>query len=582
MYSIAWLIHHMHNNRVFLLVLCCLPCAVLLGAQNAGVSPNGPMTERAAEVKSASEQVVIAPETPVTEVLKLGDFDAKAKRAAVATLVERGMKYLESHDTATAFSDFSYDPQFKDGELYIFVYDKKGRCLAHGQEDDLIWKNLWNLTSDYGVPIIQNIVNEALTPKNDGWVIYRWRNATKISYVRSVRKDGQTYILGAGYYPHAKSDSVENLVSAAVALFNSIITSGQAKEVAFGIMSYPAGRFVLGDLYLYAVDAKGRLVAHGERVAAIGSNVWDRRDDNGKYLNQEIIKRLQEPGSEGIWIDYVSKNAPKKAYARKVVDTDGQEYFIACGYYPDATQDKVIDLVKRGAQFLLANGPEKSSEEFTPLNKQAFRYGDLSLYVYDSKGLCIADGSNEELLGRVLYDDKDDDGAYYVQAMIKKARDGGGWLDFKFKNAFYAAYVQLVTLNGKEYIVGSGTYPTSKRETMELLARSAAGYLRTHDTYESFELFTNGTRFLRGDLDIFVFDQKGICYAYGPLHGAIWRNLLHFKDDDGRDIVQFFINSARRGAGKITYRLYGRKRLAYLEPVEKDGVLYVVGCDFSY
>lgn len=530
----------------------------------------------------STQLVTVEPEEPTIQVLQLGDFDPQTKRKAVVTLVERGVQYLQNHDPQQAFSTFSHDPAFRDGELYIFVFDRKGRCLAHGQEQNLIFKDLWNLTSDYGVPVTQSIVKEGLTPTNNGWVIYHWRNATKVSYVRAVNKGDQTYILGVGYYPHAKSDSVENLVKAAVSLFYTVSQTDQNNEIAFSIMSYSAGRFVLGDLYLYAIDAKGILVAHGQRVAAIGTNSWNYQDEQGKFVNQEIVKRLQEPGVRSTWVDYISKKAPKRAYAEKVTDQEGNEYFIACGYYPTATQEKVVDLVKRGAHFLLNNGPDKANLEFTSLNKQTFRYGDLAIYVYDTNGVCIANGDNPELAGRPLYNGQDDEKVYYVQAMIDKARAGGGWLDFKFKNAFYAAYVQLVKLDNKEYVVGSGTYPVSKRETMELLARSAAGYLRSHDPYESFALFSGGTHFLRGDLDIFVFDQRGICYSYGSVYESIWKNLLTFKDDDGREIVKLFINTVKHGAGRVTYRLHGRKRLAYVEPVEKAGMRYVVGSSFSY
>ena len=46
-----------------------------------------------------------------------------------------------------------------------------------------------------------------------------------------------------------------------------------------------------------------------------------------------------------MWVEYVSKGAPKLAYGEKLVDEKGTNYFVACGYYPDSTPEKVKDLV---------------------------------------------------------------------------------------------------------------------------------------------------------------------------------------------------------------------------------------------
>ena len=64
-------------------------------------------------------------------------------------------------------------------------------------------------------------------------------------------------------------------------------------------------------------------------------------------VNQEIIAKLKE-SQEGIWLEYRSKNARKMAYAEKVADNKGNNYFIACGYYPDVDRNQVINLVRQG------------------------------------------------------------------------------------------------------------------------------------------------------------------------------------------------------------------------------------------
>ena len=39
-------------------------------------------------------------------------------------------------------------------------------------------------------------------------------------------------------------------------------------------------------------------------------------------------------------------------------------------------------------------------------------------------------------------------------------------------------------------------------------------------------------KFIRGDLDLFIFDSAGICYLYGDDFDLIWRSLFNINDDD--------------------------------------------------
>ena len=56
-----------------------------------------------------------------------------------------------------------------------------------------------------------------------------------------------------------------------------------------------------GDVYLYAVDFSGQMMANGDRPGLIGTNVLNVKDAEGKFVNQEIINKLKN-STEGIWI----------------------------------------------------------------------------------------------------------------------------------------------------------------------------------------------------------------------------------------------------------------------------------------
>jgi len=74
-----------------------------------------------------------------------------------------------------------------------------------------------------------------------------------------------------------------------------------------------------------------------------------------------------------------------------------------------------------------------------------------------------------------------------------------------------------------------------------------------------------------------VFDMRGTCLAFGDQRDMIWRNLMNMKDVKGKSIIGQFIQTAGRGAGEVTYQVPGATVTAYVEPVTKDGIPYVIG-----
>ena len=220
-------------------------------------------------------------------------------------------------------------------------------------------------------------------------------------------------------------------------------------------------------------------------------------------------------------------------------------------------------------------GQEHKSKDEEPEDCQAKSYNaasDASLPTHED-GRGKEEGSHEEEAN-----EQDEDGRYYIQELIKKAQAGGGWVDFKLKNSFQSIYVERVELGLENFIIGSGVYPISKQETVLLLAKSGAGFLRTHDDGESFrEFIKKDGRFLRGDLGIFVVDTSGICYAWEDTHDLIWKNMMGEKDDTKKPYIKTFINTVRFGSGKVSYNINGRPRIAYVEKIEKGEKTYVIG-----
>ncbi len=507
-------------------------------------------------------------------------FDVELKRSKTVSLLEKAVAYFKEPDTSVvqACHDFMRTKKFVDGELFIYMYDFKGNCLAHGNEPFMLWRNVYNLRDSFGTYIVQSIIEKAKS--GGGWVTYEWRGATRVSYVQKVVKDGVSYALGCGYYPHSKPDAVVNLVKGAVALFNKTLKEGRRKEEAFSDMNYPLGRFVYGDLYIFANDFQGLNYVQGDQPGLIGSNEWNVKDDRGVFTIQEMVNKLKT-SDEGIWIEYIFRGATKRSYIEKVVDNNGNYYLIGCGYHPDVNRDSAVNLVRKGYEFMKKVGLTEAARLFNSALDTEYHYGDLFLRVYKLDGTCEAHGGNSSYIGTNRWDVRDEDGRFYVREMIQKGKDGGGWINVKLKNSLYSMYVELVDLGVEEYVISAGIYPISKGETMMLLAKSGINYLQTQDPIVAFAEFTRrGGRFIRGDLEMFAFDVTGICYAYGDDYDLIWRNIINLKDDDGRPFIKIMINASQEGPAFVSSRQNGAQRISYVEQVSKGGRTYVLGSSF--
>jgi signal transduction histidine kinase len=102
--------------------------------------------------------------------------------------------------TFTAVSDKSA-AEFHDRDLYPFIYDMSGTCLAHGARPALIGKNLIDLKDQDGKYLIRELVEIAKGP-GSGWIDYKWPNPlnNKIEDKSSYVEKMGDYLVGVGVY----------------------------------------------------------------------------------------------------------------------------------------------------------------------------------------------------------------------------------------------------------------------------------------------------------------------------------------------------------------------------------------------
>ena len=117
------------------------------------------------------------------------------------------------------------------------------------------------------------------------------------------------------------------LLDKAVAYYKA---NGQSK--AFAAFNDPKGAFASKDLYIFALDMDGKILAHGANAALIGRDMMGAKDADGKLFMKEMVGVAKEKGKGSI--DYKWENPKTKAVEQKssfVEKVDG--VVLGCGYY---------------------------------------------------------------------------------------------------------------------------------------------------------------------------------------------------------------------------------------------------------
>jgi cytochrome c len=126
------------------------------------------------------------------------------------------------------------------------------------------------------------------------------------------------------------------------------------------------------------------------------------------------------------------------------------------------TKEEAVAMVKRVLEMFAEKGADATFKAVDDKNNKEFHDRDLYPFISDLKGSIVAHGDRPAMIGKNFFDLKNQDGRYFVRAMIDITKDGGsGWIDYKWPNPLTnkiedkSAYV---TKLGEGYFVGVGVY----------------------------------------------------------------------------------------------------------------------------
>jgi len=92
-------------------------------------------------------------------------------------------------------------------------------------------------------------------------------------------------------------------------------------------LSNPKGQFREGELYVFAYDLTGNMLAHPNN-SLVGQNLTDVPDADGKLFRKEFVVVATTKGSG--WVDYKHRNPKTKQMEMKTTYVEKVEDIIVC------------------------------------------------------------------------------------------------------------------------------------------------------------------------------------------------------------------------------------------------------------
>jgi cytochrome c len=134
-----------------------------------------------------------------------GSLSAQGKKGTPAEaekMVKNAVAFFNANGQEKAFAEFSnLNGKFVQGDLYIFVYDMTGKCVAHGGNPKMVGKDLIDMKDPDGKSFVKERI-EIAKSKGKGWQNYKFTNPVtktienKTAYIEKVGN----FVVGCGAY----------------------------------------------------------------------------------------------------------------------------------------------------------------------------------------------------------------------------------------------------------------------------------------------------------------------------------------------------------------------------------------------
>jgi signal transduction histidine kinase len=240
------------------------------------------------------------------------------------------------------------------------------------------------------------------------------------------------------------------------------------KEAALAEFNDVNGTFIDGDLYVFAYEMNGTVIALPYQKGVLGTDRTGITDSNGV----KFVDRFKEIAREGGGSVYYIYPNPEESYREEFkisyVKPVDSTWLVGSGIYlpglpanfNTTEKDQLVTRVKQARQYALENGAAKAIRNFNDLNG-TFADGSRYIFAYGFNGTTLALPFQPDLIGTDRTNFTDTYGVRIAAWEIAVAKSGGGFVYVNYLNPdtgeaeMKLCYVEPV---GDTWLVGSGIY----------------------------------------------------------------------------------------------------------------------------
>ena len=240
------------------------------------------------------------------------------------------------------------------------------------------------------------------------------------------------------------------------------------RDVALREFNDVNGTFIEGDLYVFAYDMNGTVIALPYQQALLGMDRTGITDSNGV----KFIDRMRELAKEGGGSIYYTYPNPQHDYREEfkyaTVRPVDDAWFVGAGLYiPElptefnyTERERLVERVTMARDYATEQGAQNAIAGFNDIHG-SFATGGHYIFAYGYDGTTLALPFQPELIGTNRMDFADTNGIKIIPWEISVAKQGGGFVYVEYLNPDTGAtglklcYVVPVD---DGWFVGSGIY----------------------------------------------------------------------------------------------------------------------------
>ena len=435
--------------------------------------------------------------------------------------------------------------RFKLEDFYVQVLSTDGENLADSAAATGVGLNLFNRQDSDDVYPYRRVLESASS--TGGWSIAKLANPQSGEEMPrrtwALLHDG--FVFSSGFFID-EEQWVQYWVSDAVEL------RAQEEEAAFTEISKPDGSFISGEIYVFALDADGRSLAHAANPSLVGTDRSDATDSRGVRFVELILDAATPDGS---WVIYRRLNPVSGAeeLKRSWVLRDGEVVFGA-GYYPKSLEQD--DLVRAQVADAVALYEQKGDAAFTEISdpRGNFIEGDIYVYVLSADGVSLAHAANPSLVGTDRSDATDSRGELFIQEILAAASEEGAWVSYRRLNPLTEVeeLKRAWVVSVDDLVFGSGYYPTLEDFVRQQVADAVDLYEEKGDA--AFAEISESGAFIEGEIYVFALDADGVSLAHAANPSLVGTDRSPATDSRGERFIPRILAAATPAGAWIVYR----------------------------